>query len=144
MFELTPYERRHQRALFNPFRDMENFEKNFWGDMVATDFKTDIKDNGKEYVLEAELPGFKKENIHVDIEDGYMTISAERSNETEKKDDKGNFVRRERSYGSFSRSFDVSSVKTEDVTGEYKDGVLTLTMPKKEENVPISRRIEIG
>ena len=97
MFELTPYERRHQRALFNPFRDMENFEKNFWGDMAATDFKTDIKDNGKEYVLEAELPGFKKEDIHVDIEDGYMTISAERSNETEKKDDKGNFVRRERS-----------------------------------------------
>ena len=44
MFELTPYERRHQRALFNPFRDMENFEKNFWGDMAATDFKTDIKD----------------------------------------------------------------------------------------------------
>ncbi len=63
--------------------------------MAATDFKTDIKDNGKEYVLEAELPGFKKEDIHVDIEDGYMTISAERSNETEKKDDKGNFVRRE-------------------------------------------------
>ena len=117
MFELTPYERRHQRALFNPFRDMENFEKNFWGDMAATDFKTDIKDNGKEYVLEAELPGFKKEDIHVDIEDGYMTISAERSNETEKKDDKGNFVRRERSYGLFSRSFDVSSVKTEDITG---------------------------
>ena len=154
MFELTPYERRHQRALFNPFRDMENFEKNFWGDMAATDFKTDIKDNGKEYVLEAELPGFKKEDIHVDIEDGYMTISAERSNETEKKDDKGNFVRRERSYGSFSRSFDVSSVKTEDITlenvkedeisAEYKDGVLTLTMPKKEENVPTSRRIEIG
>ena len=77
MFELTPYERRHQRALFNPFRDMENFEKNFWGDMSATDFKTDIKDNGKEYVLEAELPGFKKEDIHVDIEDGYMTIKAQ-------------------------------------------------------------------
>ena len=95
-------------------------------------------------MLEAELPGFKKEDIHVDIEDGYMTISAERSNETEKKDDKGNFVRRERSYGSFSRSFDVSSVKAEDITVEYKDGILTLTMPKKEENGPTSRRIEIG
>ena len=144
MFELTPYERRHQRALFNPFRDMDNFEKSFWGDMAAADFKTDIKDNGKEYVLEADLPGFKKEDIHVDIEDGYLTISAERNSESEKKDDKGNFVRRERSYGSFSRSFDVSSVKTDDITGEYKDGVLTLTMPKKEENVPTSRRIDIG
>ena len=99
MFELTPYERRHQRALFNPFRDMDNFEKSFWGDMAAADFKTDIKDNGKEYVLEADLPGFKKEDIHVDIEDGYLTISAERNSESEKKDDKGNFVRRERSYG---------------------------------------------
>ena len=127
MFELTPYERRHQRALFNPFRDMDNFEKSFWGDMAAADFKTDIKDTGKEYVLEADLPGFKKEDIHVDIEDGYLTISAERNSESEKKDDKGNFVRRERSYGSFSRSFDVSSVKTDDITGEYKDGVLTLT-----------------
>ena len=76
MFELTPYERRHQRALFNPFRDMDNFEKSFWGDMAAADFKTDIKDNGKEYVLEADLPGFKKEDIHVDIEDGDLTISA--------------------------------------------------------------------
>lgn len=133
MFELTPYERRHQRALFNPFRDMDNFEKSFWGDMAVADFKTDIKDNGKEYVLEADLPGFKKEDIHVDIEDGYLTISAERNSESEKKDDKGNFVRRERSYGSFSRSFDVSSVKTDAITGEYKDGVLTLTMPKKEE-----------
>ena len=128
MFELTPYERRHQRALFNPFRDMENFEKNFWGDMAATDFKTDIKDNGKEYVLEAELPGFKKEDIHVDIEDGYMTISAERSSETEKKDDKGNFVRRERSYGSFSRSFDVSSVKIE----ENRDRLIKCQRPRRE------------
>ena len=104
MFELTPYERRHQRALFNPFRDMENFEKNFWGDMAATDFKTDIKDNGKEYVLEAELPGFKKEDVQAELKDGYHGL----------------------------------------ITGEYKDGVLTLTMPKKEENVPTSRRIEIG
>ena len=106
--------------------------------------KTDIKETDDNYELIVDLPGFKKEDIHVDIEDGYLTISAERNSESEKKDDKGNFVRRERSYGSFSRSFDVSSVKTDDITGEYKDGVLTLTMPKKEENVPTSRRIDIG
>lgn len=63
MFELTPYERRHQRALFNPFRDMENFEKNFWGDMAATDFKTDIKDNGKEYVLEQSCPDSRRKTF---------------------------------------------------------------------------------
>ena len=132
MFELTPYERRHQRALFNPFRDMENFEKNFWGDMAATDFKTDIKDNGKEYVLEAELPGFKKEDIHVDIEDGYMTISAERSNETEKKDDKGNYIHRERYSGSCSRRFYVGDISEADIKASFKDGTLHLEIPKEE------------
>ena len=140
---LVPYSRKNH-SVYNPFQDFDDLEKAFFSDRSLGELKTDIKDLGESYALEADLPGFKKEDIHVDIEDGYMTISAERSNETEKKDDKGNFVRRERSYGSFSRSFDVSSVKTEDITGEYKDGVLTLTMPKKEENVPTSRRIEIG
>ena len=134
MFELTPYERRHQRALFNPFRDMENFEKNFWGDMAATDFKTDIKDNGKEYVLEAELPGFKKEDIHVDIEDGYMTISAEKKSENDEKDDKsGKYLRRERYYGSCSRSFYVGEeVTEEDIKAKFEDGILKISVPKKE------------
>ena len=140
---LVPYSRKNH-SVYNPFQDFDDLEKAFFSDRSLGELKTDIKDLGESYALEADLPGFKKEDIHVDIEDGYMTISAERSNETEKKDDKGNFVRRERSYGSFSRSFDVSSVKTEDITGEYKDGVLTLTMPKKEENMPTSRRIEIG
>ena len=147
MFELTPFKfnnGENSRGL--TINDM--FNDFFNDDMLSKfnssgSFKTDIKDNGKEYVLEAELPGFKKEDIHVDIEDDYMTISAERSNETEKKDDKGNFVRRERSYGSFSRSFDVSSVKTEDITGEYKDGVLTLTLPKQNEPESASRRLEL-
>ena len=106
--------------------------------------KTDVRETENSYELDVDLPGFKKDEVNVDLKDGYLTISAERNSESEKKDDKGNFVRRERSYGSFSRSFDVSSVKTDDITGEYKDGVLTLTMPKKEENVPTSRRIDIG
>ena len=142
---LVPYARKnHTVSNFNPFHDFDELERAFFSDNALSEFKTDIQEDGDNFVLEADLPGFKKEDIHVDIEDGYLTISAERNSESEKKDDKGNFVRRERSYGSFSRSFDVSSVKTDDITGEYKDGVLTLTMPKKEENVPTSRRIDIG
>ena len=143
MFELTPYERRHQRALFNPFRDMDNFEKSFWGDMAAADFKTDIKDNGKEYVLEADLPGFKKEDINIDIDKDCLTISAERK--SEEKEDKGDngFVRRERYYGSFSRSFNIKGIDTDGITAEYNDGVLTLTMPEKTPEVPAARRLEI-
>ena len=143
MFELTPYERRHQRALFNPFRDMENFEKNFWGDMAATDFKTDIKDNGKEYVLEAELPGFKKEDISIDIDKDCLTISAEhKSEENEDDKDKG-FIRRERYYGSYSRSFNIKGINADAISASYNDGVLTLTMPEKTPEIPAARRLEI-
>ena len=117
MFELTPYERRHQRALFNPFRDMENFEKNFWGDMAVTDFKTDIKDNGKEYVLEAELPGFKKEDVQAELKDGYLTVNAETKTETSEGDEKkGTWVRKERFEGKCSRTFYVGEdVEEEDI-----------------------------
>ena len=143
MFELTPYERRHQRALFNPFRDMENFEKNFWGDMAATDFKTDIKDNGKEYVLEAELPGFKKEDIHVAVKDNTLSITAERHSEFEQKEKKNSYLRCERSFGSYSRSFDVSGIDCANIKAAYKDGVLTLTLPKQKKEEPTGRRLEI-
>ena len=132
MFELTPYERRHQRALFNPFRDMENFEKNFWGDMAATDFKTDIKDNGKEYVLEAELPGFKKEDVQAELKDGYLTVNAETKTETSEGDEKkGTWVRKERFEGKCSRTFYVGEdVKEEDIKARFENGTLVIDVPK--------------
>ncbi len=144
MFELTPFERRRRHMEpFNPFRELEEMEKSFFRDNSIAEFKTDIKDTGTAYLLEADLPGFRKEDIHVDIDDGYLTISAERHSEAEEKDHKGNFVRCERSYGSFSRSFDVSNVKTEEITASYQDGVLKLNMPKKEASAPTSRRLNI-
>lgn len=130
-------------AAYNPFRELEDLERSFWGSNPLGEFKTDIKDNGDSYLLEAELPGFNKDDIHVDIDGGYLTISAERHSENEEKDKKGNYIKCERSYGSFSRSFDVSNVKTEEIAAEYKDGVLKLTMPKKEGTLPSSRRLEI-
>ena len=146
MFELTPYERRHQRALFNPFRDMDNFEKSFWGDMAAADFKTDIKDNGKEYVLEADLPGFKKEDIHVDIEDGYLTISAEKGlDKDEQEKESGHYIRRERYAGACSRSFYVGEdVQQEDIKAEFKHGILKLFVPKKEAKPAVEEKKHIA
>ena len=105
--------------------------------------KTDIKDTGDAYVLEADLPGFKKEDIHVNINDHYLTVSAQRHTEAEQKDKKGNYVRCERSYGSFERSFDISGVEADKISGSYKDGVLQLTMPKKAGKTPSSREINI-
>lgn len=144
MFELTPFGRQHRNAaLYNPFRDFDAMEKQFFDNARDMDFKTDIKDNGDSYLLEAELPGMKKEDINVSIEDSYLTISAERRSENEEKEEKENWIRCERSYGSFSRSFDVSSVDTAHISAEYTDGVLKLTLPKLAEQKPAVRRLEI-
>ncbi|HIZ21051.1 MAG TPA: Hsp20/alpha crystallin family protein [Firmicutes bacterium] len=142
MFELSPFRRNHGMASFDPFREMEEMERRFFHD-VPTEFCTDIRDTGEAYVLEADLPGFQKGDIAIDVDDNRLTIRAERHTEAEQKDKKGNYVRCERSYGSYQRSFDVSQVKADAITAEYKDGVLKLTLPKKDAPAPTSRRLEI-
>ena len=148
MFELVPYGRKRAVAWYNPFEDLDEMQRRFLninlGESAITDFKTDIRDNGDSYLLEADLPGFKKEDISVDIEGETLTIRAERTEEKEEKDGKGNFVKRERSYGSFSRSFDMTGIRTEDVSAAYENGVLKLTLPKKQETLPTSRKLEIA
>ena len=148
MFELVPYGRKRAVAWYNPFEDLDEMQRRFlnlnWGESAITDFKTDIRDNGDSYLLEADLPGFKKEDISVDIEGETLTIRAERTEEKEEKDGKGNFVKRERSYGSFSRSFDMTGIRTEDVSAAYENGVLKLNLPKKQETLPTSRKLEIA
>ena len=138
MFELTPFVKRNA---FSPF--FRDFDEDFFRFPQAAGFKTDIRDMGNEIRLEADLPGVKKEDIKIDIENKFLTISAERKEEKEEKDAKGNFLRRERSYGSFSRSFDISGIKTEDITARYEDGVLTLILPKKDKELPEKRTLEI-
>ena len=143
MFDLIPFERRHGMVHYNPFRDMEEFEKRFFGDMPLSEFKTDIRDAGTAFELEADLPGFKKEDIVIDLDGDVLTVRAERHSESEEKDKKGGYITRERCYGAFSRSFDVTGIKTDEVTAQYTDGVLKLTLPKKEATLPASRRLEI-
>lgn len=136
MFELMPYAAR--RMMANPFAEME---RDFWNGPMG-EIKTDITDTGDAYKLEADLPGFKKEDIRIDLTDDRMTISAERKSESEEKDKRG-AVRRERIYGSFTRSFDVSGIDAAAITAAYTDGVLTLTLPKKPELKPENRQIAI-
>ena len=150
MFELRPYNRKNNSVSYNPFRDMEEFEKRFFGtpfgffgDNSLAEFKTDISDEGDKYVLEADLPGFKKEDIKLDINGDTLTVSAERHLEHEEKDKKGKFVRCERSYGSYCRDFDISAVKADEIKAKYNDGVLTLMLPKKENTSPQPKRLEI-
>ena len=143
MFELIPFDRSFRRmANFDPFREMENMERSFFGSgNVVSAFRTDVSDNGDAFVLECELPGFKKEDIGIDIENDCLTIAVERKLDEESK--KPNFVKRERFYGSFSRSFDVTGINTDAIEAKYLDGILTLTLPKKVETAPASRRLEI-
>lgn len=144
MLELIPFLSNNNRmSNYNPFREMDEFEKRFFGGNNISSFKTDIKDNGNSYLLEAELPGFKKEDIDVSIDNDYLTIKAERKAETEEKDKKGRYIRCERSYGAFSRSFDISDIEAGKIDAEYTDGVLKLIMPKKEKAIPETKKLEI-
>ena len=100
MFELTPFDHRDRLSFYHPFRDLDKLEEAFFGNNFSGGFRTDIKDSGDTYLLEAELPGFQKDDIAIDIKGDYLTITAEHSSETEEKREKDNYVRRERSYGS--------------------------------------------
>ena len=139
MFEMIPFDRTFRRmAGLEP----DNFSRSFFnnGSMVSN-FRTDVSDVGNAYQLDCELPGFKKEDINIGVEKELLTVSVERRLDDEEK--KAGFVKRERFYGSFSRSFDLTGINTEDITAKYEDGVLTLTLPKKAEEVPANHRIEI-
>ena len=144
MFELRPFERRSNRmTAYNPWDEMERafFGDGAWNRSLA-EFKTDIQDKGDSYLLQADLPGFKKEDIHIDLDGETMTIRAERHSEHEEQDKKGSYVRCERSYGSYERAFDVSGIDTDKIGAQYADGVLKLTMPKKSATVS-AKQIEI-
>lgn len=140
MYGLTPMGR-NRFDLFNIFND---FDKDFFGtSMPVNTCRTDIRDAGDKYVMESELPGFEKEDITLDINGSYLVISAEHKTEDEQKDDNGSYIRRERSYGSYQRSFDISDVNADAISAEYKNGILTIDLPKRKYEEPASKRLEI-
>ena len=138
MLGITPY-----RHMFSPFRELERMEKAFFGgNTVASAFRTDVRDTGDAFRIEAELPGFRKEDIRVDVESDVLTIRAERQSET--KEESGNrLLHAERFYGTLERSFRFESVDSDAITAAYTDGVLRLTLPKRKEPLPAGRRLEI-
>lgn len=142
MFGMIPFDR-NDNNLFDTF---DSFARDFFrksnADLPA--FRTDIRDAGDSYVLEAELPGFNKEDINLDLKDGILTITAAHSESTEDKGDNGSYIRRERRYGSFQRSFDVTGIEETGITAAYLNGVLTLNLPKAKPAEPETRRIAIN
>ena len=103
-----------------------------YGKNAKNMMKTDIREHEAGYELDIDLPGFKKDEIKVQLKDGYLTLSAAKGLDKDAKDKEGNYIRRERYAGSMSRSFYVGDgVKEEDIHAKYEDGILKLSLPKK-------------
>jgi HSP20 family protein len=133
MLTLVPYFRRdglaRRRGFSSLFDDFMN-EKLFTDVFPEGDtFKADIKETEDSYVIMAELPGVAKEDIKLQLEDGVLTIKAERK--TEDKQEKDNYIRREMKYGSFERSFRVEDIKTDAIKAVHNNGVLEITLIKE-------------
>jgi HSP20 family molecular chaperone IbpA len=95
--------------------------------------KTDVKENENGFELDIDLPGYKKEDVKAQLKEGYMTISAETNQDKDEKDDNGKYIRRERYYGTCSRSFYVGEdITEEDIKAKFENGILKVFVPKKE------------
>ena len=151
MYGLAPYRPARRALTYNPFKDFDEIEKRFFGEPFGTylqsselaEFKTDISDHDDHYLLEADLPGFKKDDIAIDLDGDTLTIKATRHSEHEEKDKQGNYICCERSYGTYTRSFDVKAIDTDAITAKLEEGVLKLTLPKKQPATPAARKLEI-
>lgn len=139
MFGITPYRRRND-LFSDPFRALDAMERSFFAN-EQPGFRIDIEDEGNALLLTADLPGYEKEDIHIDLENDRLTICAERRSETEQKDK--NYLRCERIYGSCRRSFGLDGIDAENITASYRNGVLKLNLPKLTPAQPEPRRIEI-
>ena len=107
--------------------------------------KTDVRETEDTYEVDIDLPGFKKDEINVDLKDGYLTVSAAKGLDKDENDKKGRYIRQERYAGACSRSFYVGDVEPEDVSAKYEDGILKLSMPKQaKKELPKSSTISIG
>ena len=124
-----------------PFYD-DRAEKKLYGHHAANLMKTDIQEHEDGYTLEMDLPGFKKEEIQIELNNGYMTISAAKGLDEDTKDKKsGKYIRRERYTGSCQRSFYVGEdVTEEDIKAEFKHGILKLFVPKKEAKPAVEQK----
>ena len=141
MMTMIPYRTAMSARPYDAFAD--NFFRSLFGHTQNEAFRVDVQDKGDAYVIEADLPGVARENIHVDLNEDVLTISAEKAENAEEKEN--GYIMRERRTGKASRSFNVEGIRKEDISAAYENGVLTLTLPKQvEAPKETHRRIEIA
>ena len=132
--------------LFDDFMDFP-FDNDFWGRKnplygknAKRMMKTDIRETDGSYELDVDLPGFKKDEIQASLENGYLTISAAKGLDKDEKDKEGKYIRQERYAGAMSRSFYVGDeVTQEEIKAKYEDGILKLSIPKKEKKPAVEQ-----
>ena len=124
--------------IFDPFDVFSGFKfpdpsTTVFGKNADRLMKTDIREKEDGYEMAVDLPGFNKDEIKVEIKDGYMTVSANKDLDKDEADKKGRVIRRERYVGTCSRTFYVGDIKPEDVKAKYESGVLNIVLPKEEQ-----------
>ena len=134
MFGITPYE--HKKNQLSTSRPRDIFDYFFGDDFMpafasgfTSNFNADIRDLGKEYVIEAEMPGLTKDDIKLDLNGDILTIAAEKREDAS--EDNGNYIRRERRYGSYSRSFRFEDIRQDEINAKFENGILRVTLPKQ-------------
>ena len=118
---------------FPRMRDFDDIDKKLYGKHAAHMMKTDVHEHDTGYEIDIDLPGFKKDEIQLSLENGYLLVEASKGLDKDEKDKKGKLIRQERYAGAMQRSFYVGEeVTEEDIKAKYEDGVLKLSVPKKE------------
>lgn len=137
--------RKNSFDLFDEMFDDPFMERGFFKKENSI-MKTDIKEKDGNYVLEIDMPGYDKEDIKIELEKGYITVTANKESNKEEEDKKSHYIHKERFYGSCSRSYYVGDKLTEDqIKASFKNGMLTLTFPKNsEEKIEEKKYIQIG
>ena len=146
MFDIVPW--RKNNSITKKRDEFENMVNSFFNDdffnsfsLMKNNFSVDLKEDDNNYIIEADLPGVDKKDIDISYKNGYLNISAKRENNLEEKKD--NYVRQERSYGEFKRSFYIDNVEEDKIDANFDNGVLKVNLPKLNKEIHETRKIEI-
>ena len=126
--------------LFDDFMDdfsfptFPNVDKELYGKHAKNLMKTDVKETENAYEIDIDLPGFKKDEIQIELKDGYLTVSAEKGLDKDEEDKKGKYIRKERYAGALSRTFYLGEeIREEEIKAKFENGILSVSIPKEEE-----------
>ena len=130
---------------FPTFRELQNMDRKLYGRHAAHEMKTDVHEHEDHYEVDIDLPGFRKDELTINLEKGYLTVNAAKKHDENKTDNKGKLIRQERYVGAMQRSFYVGEALTEeDISAKFENGVLSLCIPKREvKKLPEKKIIQI-